>query len=159
LTLLGLPGNWIVLLLAALYAWVIPNTWRCDIGPKWVIALVVLAVIGEAVEFLAGALGTQQAGGSRRSAIGALVGSMVGGIVGATVALPVPLIGPVIGALVVGGVGAAIGAVVGELSAGGQANRSWQIGQAAFWGRLLGTGGKTLVGAVMVAAVVVALVL
>ena len=158
LNLVGLPGNWIVLALAALYAWLIPASWRGDFGWRWLVALAVLATVGELLEFLASALGTQHAGGSRRSAVGALIGSMIGGIVGATVALPIPVVGPVIGALLMGGIGAAVGAVVGELSAGGESRRSWEIGHAAFWGRLLGTGAKTLMGAVMVALLVVALI-
>lgn len=157
LTLLGLPGNWLMLGLAAVYAWLIPDSWRADIGMRWIVALLVLAALGELLEFAAGAVGTQRAGGSRRSAIGALVGSLIGGVFGATVALPIPVIGPIVGALLFGGVGAAVGAVAGELSVGSKSEDSWRVGWGAFWGRLLGTGAKTLVGAVMVAAVIVAL--
>jgi hypothetical protein len=48
--------------------------------------------------------------------------------------------------------------MLGELWAGKNLDASWRIGQAAFWGRLAGTLGKMLVGIVMVAVVVVALV-
>jgi hypothetical protein len=35
----------------------------------------------------------------------------------------------------------------------------WQVGQAAFWGRLLGTAGKLAVGAAIVAVVLAGLLL
>ena len=158
LTVVGLPGNWLNAVLVACYAWLIPDTWRVDIGWKWIVACFALAAVGEAVEFAAGAVGTSRAGGSRRSAVGALVGSLVGGLGGAFVALPVPVIGPLVGAIFFGGVGAAVGAAVAEKSAGADAERSIRVGQGAFWGRLAGTGAKTLIGAVLVAAVLVALV-
>ena len=130
LTLVGLPGNWVIVAAAALYAWIIPHTWRLDVGWRWVIAVALLAAIGELLESLAGAFGTQRAGGSRRAALGALIGSMIGGISGAFVALPVPLVGPLVGAILFGGVGAALGAVVAELSGGSEVATSWRVGRA-----------------------------
>ena len=159
LTLLGLPGNWLIVAACGLYAGLIPASWRFELGWPWVLGLLALAAVGEALEFLAGAVGTQRAGGSRRSAVGALVGSLVGGIGGAVFALPIPVIGPLLGAILFGGVGAAVGALLAELSGGSHASKSWRVGWAAFWGRLIGTGAKTLVGCVMVAALVAALLI
>ena len=39
------------------------------------------------------------------------------------------------------------------------ARQTWEVGKAAFWGRLFGTLGKVLVSSVMVAVVVVGLVI
>jgi hypothetical protein len=48
--------------------------------------------------------------------------------------------------------------VLGEQWYGRSLDESWQIGKAAFWGRVLGTLAKTAVGAAMVGVAAVALV-
>jgi len=50
-------------------------------------------------------------------------------------------------------------AVLGEQWKGRTLDASWQVGKAAFWGRLLGTLGKTAVASVMVVVAAAALVL
>ena len=100
-----------------------------------------------------------RAGGSRRAAVLSLAGSIAGGILGILIGLPVPLVGSVVAAVLCAGLGAMAGAIAGELWLGQDPDASWQIGKAAFWGRLFGTLGKLLVGGVMVAVVLAALVL
>jgi hypothetical protein len=100
-----------------------------------------------------------KAGGSRHGAVLALIGSMIGAVAGVAIGLPIPLVGPLVAALVFGGLGALGGAMIGEQWKGRQLDMSWQIGKAAFWGRLLGTTGKLIIGSVIVAVVAVALVL
>ncbi len=97
--LLGLPGNWIVVVAAMLYAWWLPGDGRLAVGWNTVLVLAVLAAGGEAVEFIAGALGVSKAGGSRRGALLALVGSLVGGVVGLFIGVPVPVVGSLAAAL------------------------------------------------------------
>ncbi len=58
------------------------------IGWKVVVALVVLAMLGEILELLAAAGGTARAGGSRRGAALALVGSIIGGLLGVFIGVP-----------------------------------------------------------------------
>jgi uncharacterized protein YqgC (DUF456 family) len=156
LNFLSLPGNWLVLLAAGIYAYFIPSEMRTDVSWWALSALLVLAVLGELIEFAAGAVGTAKAGGSRRGAALAVVGSLMGGIFGLFVALPIPLVGPILGALLFGGLGALGGAVLGEQWKGKDLDESLRIGQAAFWGRLFGTLGKVLAGAVMLAVLLVA---
>jgi hypothetical protein len=158
LTLLGMPGNWLMVLAAALYAWLTPGDSRLAIGWPAVGVMAALAAFGEAVELIAGALGVAKAGGSRRSAVLALAGSLIGGIAGIFVGLPIPVIGSLISAVLFAGVGALIGAMLGENWKGRGLNQSWQVGLAAFWGRLLGTLAKTLVASAMVGVAVAALV-
>jgi uncharacterized protein YqgC (DUF456 family) len=131
---------------------------RLDIG--WVVVIVVLglAILGEIIEFLAGAAGVAQTGGSRRGAVLALVGSVMGGILGIFVGLPIPLIGSMLAALLFGGLGALAGAMIGETWAGRNLEDSLRVGHGAFWGRLLGTLGKILLGSVMIAVVIAAIV-
>jgi uncharacterized protein YqgC (DUF456 family) len=156
--LVGLPGNWFGLLAAGLYAWLMPEH-RSDFGWFVVILLLALAILGEIVEAVAGAAGSARAGGSRRSALLAMLGSTAGGLAGLFVGLPVPVVGPLMTALLLSAVGALLGAMVGEAWVGRELHEGWAVGHAAFWGRLLGTFGKVLVGCVMIVVVAVAVVI
>lgn len=151
LTLLGGPGNWLMVAAAALYAWFLPGDGTLTIGWGVVIAFLVLATLGEILEFIAGALGATKGGGSKRSAALAMIGSMVGAVAGMFVGVPIPLLGPVIGAFLFAGLGAFAGAVLGEQWKGRSLDQSLDVGSAAFWGRILGTLAKTLLASVMVA--------
>lgn len=150
LNLVALPGNWIAVALLALYVWLGPEQGRTAVGVAVLVACFGLAVIGEIIEFAAGAMGAQRAGASRRSTVYALIGSMLGAIVGAIVGLPVPVIGSLLAAILFGGLGAMAGAVYGESKGGKPWRESVAIGHAAFWGRTLGTLGKASVGLLIV---------
>jgi uncharacterized protein len=158
-TLIGMPGNWLIVLAAAVYAYCIPVDSHVAIGWGVVATLVVLAALGEGVELLAGVMGTARVGASRRSAILALLGSFAGAMLGIVIGLPIPLIGSFVATLLFASLGAMAGGMLGERWAGRNIGASWQVGEAAFWGRLAGTLGKVLIGAIMVATVVAAMVL
>jgi uncharacterized protein YqgC (DUF456 family) len=102
-------------------------------------------------------MGVSKTGGSRRGAVMALAGSILGGILGVVIGLPIPLVGSVVAAVFFAGLGAMAGAILGEISAGQKLGASWRIGKAALWGRLAGTLGKILLGAVMILVVVAAM--
>jgi uncharacterized protein YqgC (DUF456 family) len=155
LQLVGLPGTWLIVAVAAAYAWLISPE---AIGWPAIATLVVLAVVGEVFEFLAGALGVASAGGSRRGAVLAIMGSIVGGIVGIFAGLPIPVVGSLAGAVLFGAVGALVGAVIGETWKGRDLDTSLDIGKAAFVGRVLGTAAKIIVCTLMVVVAVAALV-
>ena len=156
LTLLSLPGSWLIVVSTAVYAYLVPDQWRVDIG--WAIVGVVfaLAVLGEIIEALAVAIGAKRAGGSKRSAFLALCGSIGGGLTGGLLGLPVPVIGPVVAVVLGAAFGATGGAMLGEHWKGRSADEGWEVGKAAFWGRLLGTLGKVGVASMMVAIVLLA---
>jgi hypothetical protein len=158
LTVFGMPGNWLMVATAAVYVYFLPATSPVAIDWKIVVSLLVLAGLGELLELLAGAAGAAKAGASRRSALLALVGSTLGGLLGVFVGMPIPLVGSIVAALLFAGLGAMAGAVLGEIWVGNRGDATWQIGKAAFWGRILGTLSKMLVGAVMLAVVIVALI-
>src|SRR5580704_11214751 len=100
MTVLALPGNWLIVAAAAVYAGLIPaEESRLALGWPTVAALAVLAVVGELVELLAAARGVRQAGGSRWSAVMALFGSVVGAVVGMFVGIPIPIVGSLIAAI------------------------------------------------------------
>ena len=158
LTLLGMPGNWLMVAATAVYAYFMPVDSRAAIGWNVIVIFLALAFLGEILELMAGAVGTAKAGGSKRGAALAMLGSIVGGIVGIIVGVPIPLVGPILAALLFAGLGAMAGAVLGEIWIGRNLDASWQIGKAAFWGRLAGTLSKVVVGTVIVVVAAASLV-
>ena len=159
LNLVGLPGNWINLVAVGIYAWLMPDGHRADVG--WIVvgALLLLAIVGEIVEFVAGSAGAATAGGSKRGAALAMVGAMIGGIAGLFVGtfIPIPVVGSIIGSLLLSSGGALVGAMLGEQWKGRDLEESFWVGHAAFWGRLLGTVGKIVVGAMMIMVTAIAM--
>ncbi len=127
---IGLPGTWIMVAATAGVAWIQEGMFS-----PWTLAvLVVIALGGEILEFIAGAAGSKKAGGTWRGGVGAILGGLVGGIAG-TFLIPVPILGSILGAAL----GAAGGALLGELSGGKKLEAATAVGRGAFVGRLLGT--------------------
>ena len=156
LNLIGLPGNWLIVVIAILWTLVGPAGYQFH----WAVpvALGFLAMIGELIEFLTSVLGTKKLGGSTRGATLSVVGSIAGGIIGAIfgIPIPIPLVGMIIGSVLFAGIGAWVGATLGEKWTGKTMEESLKIGGAAFVGRLLGTAGKLLVGSTMVVLAIAA---
>lgn len=158
MTLLGLPGNWLMAGATALYAWLAPVVGVTEITWLTVSALAGLAAGGEVAELAAGVWGARRAGGSRRAAVFSLIGSLAGAVLGATLGIPIPVVGPPLAAIFGGALGALAGAALAEQTRGESSQQSLRVGKAAFVGRLLGTGIKTVVATVMAVAAIVALV-
>jgi uncharacterized protein YqgC (DUF456 family) len=139
--LFNLPGMWLMILVPALLEWWQPGHFMFS----WTVLFVAagLAVLGEVIEFVLGAAGARQAGGSMKAAALAIVGSLVGGIVGT--ALPVPLVGTLIGACL----GAFAGSLLGDLWAGRPLFPSFAAGWGAAVGRFWGTVSKLAIGAII----------
>lgn len=144
--ILGLPGNWVIVATAVGCAWWVPETRSWNISLYMAGAIFVVAVIGEALEFAASAVGASRLGGSKRGVALSIVGSIAGSIVGLFFGSVIPVVGNVIASLLLGATGAFVGAMLGERWAGKDWNDSIEIGGAAFWGRLLGTVGKAVCG-------------
>jgi len=144
-TLVGLPGVWFMLALALVTQW-----YPGDFFSWWTLGICFgLALLGELIEFAAGAMGSSKAGGSIRASAGALIGGIAGAILGS--ATP-----PLIGAIIWGAVGAFLGAVIGEVAAGRTVGGSLGVGQAAAVGRVVGTLAKGIIAAVIYATLTVA---
>ncbi|TWU43280.1 hypothetical protein Q31b_23180 [Novipirellula aureliae] len=157
--LITLPGNWISVAAMALYAWLGPSEGRLAIGMTTLLIAFFFSLLGEIVEFVAGAYGAKRAGASRRSTIFAMIGSMAGALTGAFVGIPIPVVGSILAAILFGGIGATAGAIYGEWTDGKPWKESWSIGQAAFWGRTFGTLGKFAAGFLVVLTAIVAVLL
>ena len=155
LGILGLPGTWLMVGSTALLAW---WQWDADKGSSEqmfslavLIAIVVLALLGEILEIGAGLIGSKKAGGSMWGAVGAIVGTIIGGV--AATFLPLlPVIGTIAGACV----GAAIGATVMEMISGREVSPSVKSGVGAGVGRLGGVIIKLGIGVMIWLIVTVA---
>ena len=152
LSLVALPGNWIVLGLAMLFTWAFPEKPN-EPGMTWtaVVVLAALAAVGEAVEFGAGAAGAAKQGASRRGVALSIVGAMVGSIIGLAIGTPIPILGSFLMALLGGAAGAFAGAYLGEAWKGRPEDQRIAAGRGAFAGRIWGTVGKLAVGTIMLA--------
>ena len=140
LNLLGLPGNWLIVLSAVGFYSLEPGA----IHWGTLAALGGLALTGEVLEFALGAAGAAKSGGSRGGAVGAIIGALVGGLCG-TFVIPIPVVGSIVGACG----GAFIGAMVMEVRGGKAVGHAVRIGQSAAAGRLWGTVAKLAVGVAM----------
>ncbi len=149
LVLFGLPGNWLIVILTGLFAW-----WHAEDGLFSIytlLAITVLAVLGELVEFFAGLAGAKKAGAGLPASLGALAGALAGAVLG-TFLIPVPLFGTLIGSCI----GAAVGACVLELFGGRRMKDSARSALGAGIGRFLGTTIKFALGVLIWLIVAVA---
>lgn len=148
-----LPGNWVLLAFSLLYALFLPEDMTPRVSLTMVAVLFGLAVLGEVIEFIAGAAGAAQQGGSKKGVALAVVGAFVGSILGAMLMAWLPLLGPIVGALGGGAFGAFAGAWAGEHGSERTSAERFNIGRGAAIGRLLGTAGKMAIGAIMLVLV------
>lgn len=149
LTVFQLPGNWLIVSLTALAAWLIPDESRCSISWLTVGIVFGLAVIGEVLEFGAGAVVAKKHGASRRAVVLSLVGGIAGALFGAGGGSVVPVLGTLIGVLFGGACGAFFGAYLGETWKGRSDEHAVAVGGAVAIGRTLGVLGKMVIGIVM----------
>lgn len=78
LNLVMLPGNWAVVVLVSLYAWLGPAA--PEMGALFFVALVGLAVVGEVVEFLTQIWGAKKYGSSNKATFAGMLGAIAGAI-------------------------------------------------------------------------------
>jgi uncharacterized protein YqgC (DUF456 family) len=130
--LFGMPGIWLMVLAAAVVEWLQPGEFMFSQLTLYVSGG--LALLAEILEFLMGAAGARQAGGSKRGAALAIVGGVIGAILGT--ALPLPVLGTLIGACPM--------------------EQSVEAGRGAAIGRFWGTTSKMIIGAVVLVLLAVA---
>ena len=135
LIVLGLPGLWIMVASAVTYNLIVPGD---PIGWFTLVAVAVLALVAELLEFTMTGRYARKYGGSRRAGWGAIIG----GIIGAFVGFPVPIVGPIIGAFV----GSFCGALVAELTGGASAGDATRVAKGALIGRVMSTVLKIGIG-------------
>ena len=142
----GAPGNWIMLGVASVYSWLMPNESPYDFGIVVIIIVLIFAIIGEIFEFFMGAISTKKSGGTKRGMWFSVIGSIIGSIAGIFVGIPIPIIGSLIAALLFSGIGALLGAYYGERVEGKNSNEAWKVGVSSFIGGILGSLFKIICG-------------
>lgn len=136
------PGNWLMVCGTYLFAW-----WQWDrgiFGWPLLVVITVLALIGELIEFFAGAGGAKKAGAGWWGAIAAIGGAVMGAILG-TILVPVPLIGTLMGTCI----GAGLATWTVERATGKKHDESVRSGVGAGTGVLVGTLSKFIIGCVI----------
>ncbi len=141
-SLVTLPGNWFILGFAALFAWLLPLADGRGVSWKTVAVLAGLAVLGEIIEFAAGAAGAAKQGASKRGVALAMVGAVVGSVLGLMVGLPIPILGPFVMALAGGAAGAFL-RLFGRSLEGSRPRRANSRRTRRIYGPNLGNRGKT----------------
>lgn len=138
LTLVGMPGNWLMIATAALYEVLYaPSVFSTGVF----VAAVGMAGLGELAELLAGMIGSRRGGASRKGSLGALFGGIAGAILG-TALIPVPVLGTILGAAM----GAFLVSATIELAAGRPQREAVRAGRGAAVGHVTGNLLKFLLG-------------
>ena len=141
LTVVTLPGTWLMLL--AMMGYALLTRSAAYVGWKTLLGLFVLAVAAEVIDFLASGAGAKKAGASRRAAIGAVIGGVLGAIF-----LSFILFFPV-GTIAGACIGCFVGAGVTELLVRRDFGQSVRVGYHAAKGRLFGIVTRIMFAIVM----------
>ena len=144
LTALQMPGNWVIVAATAAFAWWRWGAESWSYGPTTLITILALALLGELIEFLAGALGSKAVGGSKRGAAISIITALAGAIAG-TFFIPIPIVGTLLGAAA----GAGLGAAIGDKWAGRSWPDTFRVFRGAAIGKLSGAAGKLAIAAAM----------
>lgn len=138
-TVLGIPGIWILVAVALVIALVSHFT---IITWPFLILCVALAALGEIVESFLGVAVVAKKGGGKSGIVGAFIGALLGAILGAPVVPP-------LGSICFGFVGAFAGAVAGEYISYRNLDSAVRIGFWAFLGRAMAIAVKFGLGLII----------
>ena len=143
LQVLSLPGNWLAIILVIIWKFIGPSSSTTELTWTFVLLLIALAAIGEAMEWFIQLKVGKQFGSSFKGNIGGIIGAIVGAI------LFLPLFfgfGALLGALV----GAYLGCLAAELLQGREGKIARKAAWGAFLGKFLGLGLKLGLGATII---------
>ncbi len=141
--LFGLPGTWMILGAAGIYAWA---TGFESLTLPWFIPLTLAALAGELLEYLLGLKGATRFGASRGGAFASLGGGLLGTLLGAPLFFG-------LGALIGLFAGAFLGAFGYEWYRQRNLTASIRSGYGAFLGRVSGTLAKLFLALGMIVLV------
>jgi len=141
LTLFQMPGLWLMLAGTCVFAW--GTNARGYVAVHWLVVLLLLALLAEVVEFVAGSAGAKKAGATKLAMFGAMVGGIVGAIAGTFI--PIPIVGTIFGACA----GSFLVAMAIQWMQHGEVHHSMRVGVGAAKGRFLGIAGKLSIGVLM----------
>lgn len=141
----SLPGNFFVVLNAGWYGLV---TGFNHFSSKFLLTLLLIALLVELLEYFIIAFGARRFGASRSAAIAGAIGGLLGSISGFFVS-------PVLGAVIGGFSGVIVGTIVLELLNGGNLSKALRATYGALLGRLGGLTVKVIGTVTMVVIVLV----
>ena len=139
--LLSLPGNWINLLLLALWKWTHAGM---EAGLWFFLLLLLIAGIGELLEFFSQSVSARKYGGSSKGSWGALLGAFIGAILGAPIFMG---LGSIPGSIA----GAFAGSLLVELAYKKSFSSAIKASKGAMWGRIFGIVAKASLGMLILA--------
>lgn len=141
LTIIRLPGTWLIVVSAAGYAW---NEGWSRASLTLLGVLTGVALLGEGVEILASVVTARRAGASGKAAWGGMIGGILG-MIFLSFLVPIPVVGTMIGALV----GCFTGAALVEMSVRKDMSHGTKVGFFAALGFVFGAIAKTFVALLM----------
>lgn len=144
ITMVGLPGNLLILLTALGYGFF---EGFVHLDSRFLILLFGAVLLGEAVEFIAGALGAKREKASLRAMVASTFGGIAGAVMGTAI---IPVIGSIAGA-VLGAFGASY---LAEYTKTGDSEQAGRVACGVAIGLLLGTLFKLAVGLGMAISVI-----
>ena len=137
LSALSLSGTWLILLAALI------TQFTLGVPGLWVLILfALLCIVTEAIEALAGFLGVQKRGGSKRAGLATLLGGLLGAVIGSAI---FPVLGTFAGMLL----GSFALAYVAETMLEKKPAEAAHIARGAVWARLGVILLKTVISAAM----------
>ncbi len=128
LTLVGLPGNLFILLVAVVCGW---QEGFSHLNYAWLLMLAGMWLSGEVLEFLAGIRSVKKERASWWAMVAAFVGAIAGGIVGTSI---LPIIGSIIGAML----GGFATSYYVEYIYSKDKIKAWQVAKGVAKGQILG---------------------
>jgi uncharacterized protein YqgC (DUF456 family) len=128
LTMLNLPGNLLIFFTALGYSFFDGSIY---LSYQYLIILFGMYILGEVVEFFAGAWGAQQGKASKKATAAAFIGAMAGGVLG-TILLPV--VGSILGMLA----GAFLFSYAAEYTETRNPDKAKKVGISVAKGQLIG---------------------
>jgi len=143
LTVLGLPGNVLIFLVALGYGY-----YEHFVHLNYTILLILFGalVVGEIIEFVAGALGAKKEQASKGAIVAAFLGTIAGGIIGTGV---LPFIGSISGAIL----GAFAASYLAEYIKTSDTGRAGRVAQSVIKGQIIGIIVKFAIAITMVIVV------
>ena len=146
----AMPGNWLMIITTLSFAWYAQDAQLYS--TPTLVTIVLLAFLGEVVEFFAGMGGAKRAGASFIGSVGAIIGAVTGAILG-TFLIPIPIIGTLLGSCV----GAGFGTWTLERIKGKTHDESLKSGLGAGVGQFVGLITKLAIGITIWVIIAVAL--
>lgn len=141
---MGLPGNALLFVSALLYA---AGSQFTYLSIESLVIVLVILLLAEGIEFIAGLMGAKKEKASKRAMVGAVFGGFCGAVIGSGI---VPLVGSMIG-LVCGGF---IGSYLAEYSKAKNRDKAGRVAVGVAIGQMTGVVVKLIMALVAIVYII-----